>query len=419
MHNISLCWSFSPARRGRCCPSGMSHGFLKEASTGRIEVVLDVDLESPAAPHAHHLLPQGVEGVVRGAPWAEAIGAVKKILLVDGVKHHGDRPLEHLIFEGGNPDRAQGCACAFRDIHAPYRWGNVSARLETREQRLQVRWEVRCRGLGRLAIDPDRAIFPGTAKRFVQEGPIDVMGERGEDPLRSFSGQCCYPLEFRGDGCRTRCSCHLSLQKVCVPVPPFLHRVAWDGFPCFAGTLGHSDVSRSLPCPSRVLAARYLRWGLQFAPQCGAPLAVLWPGPWSPVDPPGMCRRRWETSQVPGEPLYMRAPLCDPGGLGRPCLGTDDSMLPSGFSTPSAPREPYFRGSITRPTYALSTLRSAGHPAAAQDSLPGCWLGVAWAGLTPAGLRSRISRRWCVCPPFLSSQASLAHGKCTVRACII
>ena len=42
MHNISICCSFSPARRGRCCPSGMSHGFLKEASTCVIEAAGDI-----------------------------------------------------------------------------------------------------------------------------------------------------------------------------------------------------------------------------------------------------------------------------------------------------------------------------------------------------------------------------------------
>ena len=196
--------------------------------------------------------------------------------------------------------------------------------------------------------------------------------------------------------------------------PPSLHRVAWGRFPCFRGTMRSSDVSRSVPRCSLALAARYLRWMLGFAPQAGASLTALWPGPWSPVDPPGMCRRRRETSQVPGEPLCMRAPLYDPGGPTRPCLGSGEPMRLSGFATPSAPREPYFRGSITRPTYVLATLRRAGHPAATQDSLPGCWLGLAWAGLAPAGLRSRISRRWYVCPPFLSSQTFLAHGKCSV-----
>src|SRR5215510_11069359 len=286
-----------------------------------VKVVLDVNLADPAAPHAHHLLPQGLESVVRVAPWAETVGAVEKILLLHGVKHQSDRPLKHFIFEGGKPDRAQACAGLLRDVYSPHWWGDIGTRLQTREQRLQMCWEVGCIGLSRLAIDPDRAIFPGTAIRFVQEGHIDMMGERGEDPLRGFPGQCCYLLEFRGDGCRTRCSCHLSLHRSVFPVPPSLHRVAWGGFPCFDGTMEHSDVSRSFPCPSRALEARYLLWGLQFAPQGGAPLAVLWPGPWSPVDPPGMCRRRRETSQVSGEPLCMRAPLCDPGGPTRPCLG--------------------------------------------------------------------------------------------------
>jgi len=53
-----------------------------------------------------------------------------------------------------------------------------------------------------------------------------------------------------------------------------------------------SDVSRSVPRPSLALATRYLRWMLGFAPQAGASITALWPGPWSPVDPPGIWRRR-------------------------------------------------------------------------------------------------------------------------------
>src|SRR5215467_3531566 len=47
MHNMSICCTFSPARRGRCCPSGMSYGFSKEASTCRIEAGFDVPLQAP------------------------------------------------------------------------------------------------------------------------------------------------------------------------------------------------------------------------------------------------------------------------------------------------------------------------------------------------------------------------------------
>jgi hypothetical protein len=67
-----------------------------------------------------------------------------------------------------------------------------------------------------------------------------------------------------------------------------LHRVAWGRFPCFTGTMRSSDVSPSVPRPSLTLAARYLRWMLRFAPQAGASVTDPWPGPWSPVDPPGM-----------------------------------------------------------------------------------------------------------------------------------
>ncbi len=49
-------------------------------------------------------------------------------------------------------------------------------------------------------------------------------------------------------------------------------------------------------------------------------------------------------------------------------------MLPCGPSTPSAPTMINFRGSITRPDHSLSTLRSAGRPAATQDSLPAAGL---------------------------------------------
>jgi len=34
------------------------------------------------------------------ATWPEAVGARKKVLLIDGLQHHDDRPLRHLILEG-------------------------------------------------------------------------------------------------------------------------------------------------------------------------------------------------------------------------------------------------------------------------------------------------------------------------------
>ena len=73
MHNISICCSFSPARRGRCCPSGMSHGFLKEASTCRIEAFCDIQCKRILRPKPDGGK-NGSDGIMAGPSWAKAIG---------------------------------------------------------------------------------------------------------------------------------------------------------------------------------------------------------------------------------------------------------------------------------------------------------------------------------------------------------
>lgn len=81
---------------------------------------------------------------------------------------------------------------------------------------------------------------------------------------------------------------------------------------------------------------------------------------------------RWKTADLPGSwGALMRAcpalrPRRNSGGLAI----TSVSVLPSVVSKTSAPAKRSFRGSITRPTRSLSTLRSDGYPATTQDSLP-------------------------------------------------
>lgn len=114
-------------------------------------------------------------------------------------------------------------------------------------------------------------------------------------------------------------------------------------------------------------------------------------------------------SQVPGEPIYMHAPLSDPGGLtypshdvrGQYCLPENERRRPHLYHK--------FRGSMTRPTCSLSTLHRVGHPSTAQDSLPVRWLDVTGTGLSPVGFRTRISS-WLREPPFPMSQTCLAHS---------
>ena len=132
------------------------------------------------------------------------------------------------------------------------------------------------------------------------------------------------------------------------------------------------------------------------------------------VPRPSLRSRRWPSAAPAGQGFGLPGPI--PAAFGRRRQGLPGSWvipnvrLPCS-STPERPDAPgqfsaqvlstpvlttltlsmrSFRGSITRPSHSLSTLRRAGHPATAQDSLPaggqplpgGTYLP---AGFTPEG----------------------------------
>ena len=91
-----------------------------------------------------------------------------------------------------------------------------------------------------------------------------------------------------------------------------------------------------------------------------------------------------EGSQVPGEPQCVRALLSDPGGT--PAPGHCGAfVLPRFPELTRLPRLRVFRGSITRPTRSLSTLRSAGSPRRHARLASGWWPAFARRGLHPPG----------------------------------
>ena len=76
-----------------------------------------------------------------------------------------------------------------------------------------------------------------------------------------------------------------------------------------------------------------------------------------------------EVSQVPGEPFCTHAPLLDPGGsLGPHPNGQSDIAFR--LTDTVGPTRTGFRGSITRPTYPLSTLYAVGHPTPHKTRFP-------------------------------------------------
>src|SRR5262249_55451886 len=66
----------------------------------RPEIVFDVEIYHPTQSVAHEASTQRLQGLMRRATRPEAVRAGKKVLLVDGLQHHDDRPLRHLVLEG-------------------------------------------------------------------------------------------------------------------------------------------------------------------------------------------------------------------------------------------------------------------------------------------------------------------------------
>ncbi len=122
-----------------------------------------------------------------------------------------------------------------------------------------------------------------------------------------------------------------------------------------------------------------------------------------------------EISQVPGEPHCTHAALSDPGGTSVPghsrhLGGARRLTATCGLPLKPQRRPPQsvrFRGSITRPTCSLSTLRSAPHGHTTQDSLPRARPSPR-AGLHLPGFHSTISVPLPTSPP--SRPSFLAHG---------
>ncbi len=128
---------------------------------------------------------------------------------------------------------------------------------------------------------------------------------------------------------------------------------------------------------------------------------------------------RFMRVEATGPPKFLGIPLSACPALGPRWDRTPGLhgvlMSPSTRCTVSAPTRNSFRGSITRPTDSLSTLRRPGYPGPTQDSLPDGGQPFR-AGLAPAGFQRRF-RMSCLCclvdyivrSSLLLHQAFLAH----------
>ena len=152
------------------------------------------------------------------------------------------------------------------------------------------------------------------------------------------------------------------------PLPSSGSLQVW--FPGLLGTMGRSDFLRSIPGGSLTRPPVPSSCSL-FRSRRRRALPATGQGFGHPAPLPAYQGRRKQDLPSSRQILSMHALLTsDPGGTGAPGHSAL-AMLPSASDTASAPTKSEFRGSITRPTSSLSTLRSGGYPNATQDSLPG------------------------------------------------
>jgi len=153
--------------------------------------------------------------------------------------------------------------------------------------------------------------------------------------------------------------------------------------------MGCSDSLTPLP-PRFVAFARWYRRSPLFAP-IGQRRPPDGPGLWSPAALCGFFFSDGDVraSQVPGKPLYGHALLFDPGGPSLPSHTAGSCCLPAFENCRRLPL-PQFRGSITRPTYSLCTLRSGGYPTPRNTR---CRLvaSLGRVGLSPTGFHDILS----------------------------
>ena len=121
----------------------------------------------------HSIVVKGVMGV---ALRPEAVGAVTKVLLVDGLPHLAHRVLDDLVFDRRDPNRPR-LARFLGDVHTPDRLMPPSLGLQPQVQVQQPRPQVPPVLLLRDSIHTHRRILAETVVGPLQARPIDQMGQ--------------------------------------------------------------------------------------------------------------------------------------------------------------------------------------------------------------------------------------------------
>ena len=158
----------------------------------RPEEVLDVQVNHPASTEFHQPLPQRIERLVSSTPRPKPVRALQKVLLVHRLQHHQHRPLEDLVLQRRDANRAPLVRPRLVQVHPAHRRRSIPPGLEPFEQARQVRLPFGLVLRRRHSVHTRRRILAGSPVRFAQPHRIDVVRQRRQGQLRLSPSQLRY-----------------------------------------------------------------------------------------------------------------------------------------------------------------------------------------------------------------------------------
>ena len=166
------------------CTVGL-HGFLKEASTCRIEAPAHVGVKHPldlALLDSHRYC---LKCMMRGAARSESVGESPKVPLVDGLEHRHRRPLDDFIFPCRFPDGPLA-TIRFWDGDPLSQWRVIRPPFEPVGQVPPVRLQVLSIGGPRLPVNSRGCIPVEPSLRLPESLDIvDMVPQRRQWPRTS------------------------------------------------------------------------------------------------------------------------------------------------------------------------------------------------------------------------------------------
>ena len=160
---------------------------------------------APSSPSASSAPVQGCQGRVRAAPRPEAVAEPQEVGLIDGIQHLGHRPLDDLVLQGGDAERA---ACRHR--LSGYTRGSTGfgqyCPLWTRSCSRRRLASRSCSYSSTVTLStPGTRCAPLPSERSSERGDIDVMQQCREPGLARSSGRRIHPQEVRQQGLPALC----------------------------------------------------------------------------------------------------------------------------------------------------------------------------------------------------------------------